>query len=138
MGLYLRIGGIEVTVVGGRGGVHFSVGQRLPKVETTPPLLPGIGQDPEFDLQGGDALARHRSLKAHLLGRGPDAVFRGHPAVAVSQQPDQKGAAALDLLQADLEDQQFLDLLFLQGLGLHPPAQVNGLQVMEAGFKSLF
>ena len=89
-------------------------------------------QDTEFDLESGDALPLDfRSEPLLLRGRG-HAVRRRRPAVAVAQQHKQERAAALDLVEADLQDQQFAGLFGARLCGLDPEAEVDRFKMMPA------
>ena len=127
-----RGGVVAVAVEGGGLGGHLVIGQGLAQIEAAAHHLLPAGQHPVLNLQGGDALAGHIGNEAGLVDGCPHALGRRHPAVAVAHEHHQEGPAALDLGQADLEHQELLALLVGHGLGLHPPAQVDGLQVVEA------
>jgi len=111
-------------------GRHFIVGQWLAEIEAAAASLAGHFEDAVFDFQGGDALAGHIALEIGLCGCGGQAFLRGDPAVAVTDQRNKKGPAALDFAEADLEDQQLLGLLLVEADGLDAPAQVDGLKAV--------
>ena len=125
----VRARSVAVRVLGGGGGLHLVVGERVAEVEEAAMPLGGAGEDPEVDFQLGEAAPAGGSLKAHLLSGGRHAIGREDPAVAVTEERDEKGAAALHLAEADLQDLQFSGVLFGGGDRLDAPAKVDRLQV---------
>ena len=131
------LAGVPLAVAGGGLGVHLVVGQRRAEVESAASGLLGTVEHAVFDLQGGDALARKGSAVAGLLGRRLHPLQRRHPPVAVADQADKKGTGTRDLRQTDLEYQALLGLFLRRRGGVHAPAQINGLEVVEARLEPL-
>ena len=102
------------------------------------PFLFGTVENAELDLQRGDAFAGNIGLEAGFINSRLHACCVGNPAVAVADQGDEKGTAAGDLVQADLQDQQFLLLLFIDVDGEDAPAEIDRREVMPPFEQPIF
>jgi len=123
------IGRLRIAVDRGDVGTHVRIRQWLAEKEQGAlALRRGFGQNAELDLQGRDALAGRADVEALLPSGRDEALFRRHPAVPVAQQDEHERAAARDLVQADLQHQQFARLFraLLRGLDAQP--QIDGLE----------
>jgi len=133
-----RIGAVGVAVPLGQFRRHPVIGQRVAEVgEAPPPLLGRLLEDAVLDLQGRDAPPLDLAGEAGLLGSGCHAVLRRDPPVAVAQQDQQEGPAPLDLVEADLQDQQLAGLFVAGPCGLHTDPQVDRLEDVATPAKLL-
>jgi hypothetical protein len=98
---------------------HVHIRKRLTEIKEASRLLLGSGQDPEINLEIGEAAAGEVAGEAFLDRRRSDAVRRQSPAVAIAEQSDEKRPAASNLAKAYLENQQLAELRISIGSRRH-------------------
>ncbi len=126
----LRAGGALIAIEGGYFRRHLIIGERLPEIkEASPPLFRAV-QDTVLDLQSGDALSPKLCLEACFFCRRLHSLFRGDPAVAISEDDDKKGTAPLDLGKAYLQHEKLFCAGFVHRDDLNAPSQIYGLEMV--------